>query len=46
MLTDFKTVRAAVALPHFDATGSANLAGAGKEGPKICDKCMVGIFYN
>lgn len=45
MLTDLKTVKAAVALPHFDATASAKLAGAGKEGPS-CDKCMVGIFCN
>lgn len=45
MLTDFKTVKAGVALPLFDAAASAKLADAGKEGPS-CDKCMVGIFYN
>lgn len=45
MLTDFKTVKAGVALPHLDATASAKLTDAGKEGPS-CDKCMVGIFCN
>lgn len=45
MLTDFKTVKVAVTFSHFDATASAKLAGAGKEGLS-CDKCMVGIFYN
>ena len=37
VLTDFSTVKATVALAHFDTTASAKLAGAGKEGPK-CDK--------
>lgn len=45
MLTDFKTVKATVALPHFDATASAKLAGAGKEGPK-CDTCMICILHD
>lgn len=45
MLTNFKTVKVAIALPHFDGTASAKLAGPGKEGPS-CDKCIVGILYN
>jgi len=45
VLTDFKTVKATVALPHLDTTASAKLAGAGKEGLKR-DKCVICILHD